>query len=229
MNIVTVWDLPLRIFHWSLALLVGASIASGIAGGNWMNWHGKFGVALTGLLVFRLIWGFAGSTHARFASFVRGPAAIRQYLRGQWSGLGHSPLGALAVIALLSMLAVQIASGLVGNDDIAFNGPLYALVGKDSSDWATGLHRKSFWLFASLIALHLAAIVFYLTIRKNNLLLPMLTGRRRHHRAAAEPSHGGRPLALVLAVGLGVAAAWAAAGGFLPAPAEAANTAAPSW
>lgn len=232
MQTVTVWDLPLRVFHWSLLALVAGSAATGVTGGNWMTWHGRIGIALAGLLAFRLAWGVVGSTHARFANFVRGPSAILAYLRGKWpeSRLGHSPLGALSVLALLTMLGAQIASGLVANDDIAFNGPLYALVSKETSDWSAGLHRRSSWLFGALIAMHLAAIVFHLRFRKNNLLLPMLTGRRRVDSADSKTVLPGSLPALALAIGVGAAAAWAAAGGFLPPPAiETPSTATPNW
>src|SRR5690242_11835829 len=95
---VYVWDLPTRVVHWSLAAAVGFAFVTGFIGGNLMELHGKAGIAIAGLVVFRLIWGIAGSTYARFASFVRGPAAVRAVLRGEWQGIGHNPLGALSVL-----------------------------------------------------------------------------------------------------------------------------------
>ncbi len=116
---IRLWDLPTRLFHWLLVILVLTSFISGKIGGNAMDWHGKFGLAILGLLTFRLVWGIVGSTYARFASFFPTPASVLAYLRGQWRGVGHNPLGALSVFSLLGLLAFQVASGLFGNDDRA--------------------------------------------------------------------------------------------------------------
>jgi len=211
-----VWDLPLRLFHWSLAGLVAAAVVTANVGGNAMVWHGRIGVAIAGLLAFRVAWGLVGSTHARFAAFVGGPAAIRAYLAGAWRGAGHNPLGALSVLAMLGALAFQAGSGLFGNDDIAFTGPLYALVSKDMSDALTGLHHKGAWLVGALVALHLAAIVYYRLARGEDLVRPMLTGRKTGDHA---PARGGGILALAFALAVGCGVAWVAAGGLFPAPA----------
>ncbi|HEY5762782.1 MAG TPA: cytochrome b/b6 domain-containing protein, partial [Rhodocyclaceae bacterium] len=144
MKSILVWDWPLRVFHWTLATLVVVSIVSGQVGGNWIDWHSRSGIAIVGLLAFRLAWGVIGSTHARFLSFVCGPRTILAYLRGEWRGIGHNPLGALSVLGLLSVLAAQAGTGLFGNDDIAFNGPLYALVDKSTSDLAISWHKTIF-------------------------------------------------------------------------------------
>ena len=229
MHEVRIWDLPLRLFHWLLALAVTGALVSGQIGGNLMVWHGRLGVLVAGLLGFRLAWGLVGSTHARFASFVRGPAAIRAYLQGTWHGLGHNPLGALSVLGMLAALGLQTASGLFGNDDIAFQGPLYPLVSKDTSDWVTGLHRKGFWLILLLITTHLAAIVFYLKMRGDNLIHPMITGRKSVTAAAADPEQrGGGTLALILALTVGLATAYGASGAW-QAPPPPVPAAAPAW
>ncbi len=229
MHEVRIWDLPLRLFHWLLALAVTGAMISGQIGGNLMIWHGRLGVFVAGLLGFRLAWGLVGSTHARFASFVRGPSAIHAYLRGQWHGLGHNPLGALSVLGMLTALGLQTLGGLFGNDDIAFQGPLYPLIAKETSDWLTGLHRKGFWLILLLVATHLAAIVFYLRVRGDNLIRPMITGRRHvAHPDAASPAHGGGAVALIFALTVGVAAAYGASGAW-QAPPPPAPAAAPAW
>lgn len=176
---VKVWDWPLRLFHWALVLAVAAAIVSGEIAGSLADWHGRFGLLVLGLLVFRLAWGFFGSTHARFRTFFPTPAAIVAYLRGSWQGVGHNPLGALSVFALLGILAAQVGTGLFANDDIAFEGPLFHLVDKSLSDRLTGLHARIFWGLAALIGLHLASIVFYARIKKHNLVLPMITGNKR--------------------------------------------------
>ena len=174
-----VWDLPTRVFHWALVACVVGSFVTVKIGGNAMVWHGRIGVTVVGLLAFRLAWGFLGSTYARFAQFVRGPEAIKAYLRGQWQGTGHNPLGALSVLAMLGTLCLLVATGLFANDDIAFEGPLYALVGKEFSDRAAGIHRLIEPLTILLVLAHLGAILFYVRIKKEVLIMPMISGRQR--------------------------------------------------
>lgn len=228
-NGVYVWDLPTRIFHWSLAAAVAVAFVTGFIGGNLMDVHGKAGIVIVGLVAFRIVWGIAGSTYARFASFVRGPSAIRGALRGDWRGVGHNPLGALSVMALLSLAALQVATGLFGNDDIAFNGPLYALVSKETSDLLTGLHVRAVWALSALIAVHLAAIAFYARVKKDNLVLPMLTGWKDEPPVQAESARGGGFIAFVAALAIALSVAWVAAGGLLPPPAAPAPAATPAW
>jgi len=230
MQYVRVWDLPLRLFHWLLVATVTAAVLTGQIGGNLMLWHGRLGILITGLIAFRLAWGLVGSTHSRFASFVRGPAAIIAYLRGGWHGLGHNPLGALSVLGLLTVLGLQASGGLFANDDIAFQGPLYGLVSKDTSDWMTGLHRKGFWLVLALVVLHIAAIVFYTRVKGEKLVGAMLTGQQEvgDHQPAEAPTGGGA-LALVFALAVGIAGALAASGAWMPPPPPPEPAAAPAW
>lgn len=214
---IQLWDLPLRLFHWGLVASVSVALLTGKLGGSWMALHGKAGLAIVGLLVFRLVWGFWGSQTARFFYFVPRPSQIIAYLRGHWQGLGHNPLGALSVLALLSFLLIQAALGLFGNDDIAFTGPLAALVQDDLALTLTGLHRRLAYGLYGLLALHLAAIFFYVVVRKAPIVRPMVTG---HHTAPAgtqEPRRAGR-FALVIALLLAAASVWAASGAWIPAP-----------
>ena len=214
-----VWDLPTRLFHWTLVLLVVTCFASGWIGGNWMEWHGRAGIGIVGLVAFRLVWGFLGSTYARFLTFVRGPGAIIDYLKGKWCGAGHNPLGALSVLGLLGVLAFQSVSGLFGNDDIAFNGPLYVLIDKDTSDWIVSWHRQTSWLLLLLIGLHLGAISFYRFIKKDDLITPMINGRKTFCTACpVKDAEGGGFRAFVIALVLGLCAAWVASGGLNPPP-----------
>jgi len=216
---ITLWDLPTRVFHWALAALVAISFATGFTGGNAMEWHGRAGILIIGLLTFRLTWGFVGSTHARFASFVRGPATIIAYLRGRWSGVGHNPLGALSVLGMLALLLCQALGGLFANDDIAFNGPYFNAISKDLSDWITAWHKRGGWAILALIGLHLGAILFYTHARKETLIKPMLTGTKEVPESLAGASaRGGGLVALGMALLLGFAACWAASGALSPAP-----------
>ncbi|NMG49564.1 cytochrome B, partial [Azoarcus communis] len=212
---VRVWDLPTRLFHWLLVVLMIGVFVTGLEGGNLIVWHGRLGVAIAGLLAFRLVWGFVGSTYARFAHFVPGPGRIRAYLKGEWEGLGHNPLGALSVLALLAVATFQVVSGLMSNDDIAFEGPLYALVSKDTSDWLTGLHRLNIWLIGALVALHVAAILFYVHVKKDNLVKPMITGVKAVEDPAAQAAKGGGLVAFIIALVFASGTVWAATGGLL--------------
>lgn len=181
MSKVLVWDLPLRLFHWLLVLLVVTSVVSAKIGGNAMQLHMWSGYAVLALGLFRVLWGFLGSTHARFASFVRGPAAIWAYLRGlarrePEKHLGHNPAGAWSIILMLVVILAQAGTGLFANDDIATEGPLAKLVSKALSDRLTGLHHLNVKLLYALVALHLSAILFYLLGKGENLVRPMISG-----------------------------------------------------
>ncbi|MEW6678396.1 MAG: cytochrome b/b6 domain-containing protein [Pseudomonadota bacterium] len=171
---VYVWDLPTRLFHWLLvALVIAAYLTQEF---DAMEWHQRVGLSLLGLLVFRLAWGVIGSRHARFASFLQGPATVRAYLRGEWQGLGHSPLGGWSVLLLLALPLMLVGTGLFANDDVAFKGLLADWVDKAVSDRLTGLHHLAFNLLLGLVALHVAAIVYYRLVRRQDLLRPMVTG-----------------------------------------------------
>lgn len=225
---IHLWDLPTRLFHWLLVLSIAGAIISGEIGGGLIDWHGKIGIFIVGLIAFRLVWGLLGSTYARFAHFFPTSAKLKAYLRGEWRGLGHNPLGALSVFGLLGLVAFQVLSGLVANDDISFYGPLFDLVSKDLSNRLTGLHHLASKLLLALIALHLAAIVYYAHVKKENLVKPMLTGWKES--SAGESAKGGGLIALIVALGIAGAAVYAASGAWLPAPpvpTPAAET--PSW
>ncbi|MBS1144902.1 MAG: Cytochrome bacterial [Proteobacteria bacterium] len=225
---IRLWDLPTRLFHWLLVLAVGAAVISGQLGGKLIEWHGKIGLAIVGLVAFRLVWGIAGSTYARFAHFFPTPAKVKAYLKGEWSGLGHNPLGAFSVFGLIFLLTVQVLTGLVANDDIAFVGPLFDLVNKSLSDRLTGLHHLVSDLLIGLVVLHIAAIAFYARVKKENLVKPMLTGWKEG--VSGESAKGGGIVALLLALAFASAAVYGASGAWLPEPPPpppAAET--PSW
>ncbi len=212
---VRVWDLPTRLFHWLLALAVIGLIISGQVGGNAIEWHARMGVAVGALLVFRVLWGLVGGRWSRFASFLYSPAALLRYLRGQplaqdHADVGHNPLGALAVFALLAVLAAQVASGLVIDDEIAFTGPLNRFVASSQAALASGWHRE--WggnLLYALLGLHVAAILFHVHVKKHALIRPMILGDKPlpPNTPASQDSWATRLLALALlaaCAGLGV-------------------------
>lgn len=177
---VRVWDLPLRLFHWGLVLAVVGAVACAQIPGVPIEWHARFGYAVLALLLFRLAWGLAGGHWARFARMRPTPARIRAYLRGESPAddrVGHSPLGALATIALLTLLALQVGSGLMADDEIAFVGPLNHLVSTATGLAATGWHKHlGKLLVLALVILHVGAIIFYLRVRKENLVGALLHG-----------------------------------------------------
>ena len=217
---IKVWDLPLRAFHWLLAAAVAVAFVTAQLGGNAMLWHGRAGLAVIGLLAFRIVWGFVGSTYARFVNFLRGPTQIRAYLRGEWDALGHNPIGALSVLALLTLLAGEAVTGLFANDDISYQGYLYSLVGADLSGQITGLHKLFEPALIVLVTLHLAAIAFYMRVKKRNLVKPMITGWQEVTESVEPPPSpkGGGLVAFVVAAAIGVATAYAASGELLPPP-----------
>lgn len=221
-----IWDLPTRLFHWSLVVLVIAAFITAKIGGNAMLWHGRIGLAIIGLLVFRIVWGLVGSTYARFLQFVRGPATILAYLRGAWQGQGHNPLGALSVLALLGMLTAQAATGLFANDDIAFEGYLAALISSELSGKLTGIHQLLEKGLMFLVALHVGSIIFYARVKKQNLVRPMVSGWAEG--AADQSASGGGAAAFIIAVLIAIAVVWVASGALLPPP-SAAPSGAPTW
>lgn len=224
---IRLWDWQTRLFHWSLAVAVTAAFVTGEVGGNWMELHGKLGIFIAGLLTFRVVWGLFGSTYARFTQFFPTPAKVRSYLQGQWQGKGHNPLGALSVFALLGVLALQVTTGLFGNDDIAFHGPLSVLIEKSLSDRLTGLHEGLSKLILLLVITHLGAIAFYLRVKGKNLIRPMLTGQE--HGASHENAQGGGIIATIVALALAVLVAYAASGACLPPPLAPTSTSTPDW
>jgi cytochrome b len=176
---VRIWDRPVRIVHWAMVLLV--ALAWWAVETGHMVWHYRFGYALLGLLLFRLIWGFLGSSTARFGAFVRGPRQVLRYLRGDRRYIhGHNPLGALSVIALLGILVLQVGLGLfAASPNGSRVGPFAAWVAPGIAHEAADLHKANFYLLLALIGVHVGAILFYLLFRRDDLITPMLTGRRR--------------------------------------------------
>jgi cytochrome b len=181
---VRVWDLPTRLFHWLLALGVIGAVVTARMGGNAMEWHFLLGYGLFVLLAFRLLWGVVGGRWSRFASFLYAPATVLRYLRGQQRAgehldVGHNPTASLSVFALLGFLMLQVATGLVSDDDIGNTGPLNKLVSADVASQAGSWHSElGQWLIITLVGLHVVAIVYYLVRKRINLTRPMLSGEK---------------------------------------------------
>jgi cytochrome b len=177
---IRVWDLPVRLFHWVLAVCIILGIIFVKIGGNAIEWHAYCGYTALVLVLFRIIWGFVGSWHARFANFIPSPQSLFAYLQGQSNGgIGHNPLGAFSVIALLLAILVQAMTGLFADDDIFFQGPLAKYVSNANVALLTSVHRFNQYILFALITLHLAAIFFYQLYKKERLIEPMITGDKQ--------------------------------------------------
>ncbi|MBX5460040.1 MAG: cytochrome b/b6 domain-containing protein [Steroidobacteraceae bacterium] len=186
-----VWDLPLRLFHWLLVLSIAGLWATGEAGFDWMQIHIYLGYWTLGLVVFRILWGFVGPRHARFSSFLKGPAGIWRYAKGLAAGTmiqtaGHNPLGGISVIVMLALVAFQATTGLFATDDILWTGPYNSAVSTETADRLTSLHHANFNLILAMVSLHVLAIVFYFFVKKQNLIGAMFHGKKP---AAHVPEH----------------------------------------
>ena len=199
-----VWDLPTRIFHWLLAFCVISLVITGLRGGNAMEWHLKLGYSVLTLLIFRVVWGFIGGYWSRFKQFFYSPLTILRYLRGQAKpehNVGHNPLGSLSVWGLLFILGAQITTGLMSDDDIATQGPLVKFVSGAWSSLATSYHKHwGKWIIMLLVCLHIAAILFYLFKKKENLILPMLHGDKESHHTDVLPASKDTPAQRITAL-----------------------------
>ena len=202
-----IWDLPTRLFHWGLVVLIFASWLSEHE--NWMRVHVWCGLTMMTLLLFRIVWGFVGSDTARFTHFMQSPAAAMRHLihlarREPDTATGHNAAGGWMVLGFLTILSVQVATGLCANDDVLTEGPLARIVGKDRSDWLTHIHGVNFTILVVAIVSHVLAIVAYRVLKGHNLVTPMITGKKRLPGATRAP----RMMHPVLAVAvLGLSAA----------------------
>jgi cytochrome b len=208
-----VWDAPTRLFHWLLVGLVAFSWWT--AEEHVMDWHKASGLAIIGLLVFRIYWGFAGPETARFARFLKGPRAIISYTRSLFRpthqlAFGHNPIGAVSVAAMLLALLAQVGLGLFAMDtDGLESGPLSRFVSYDIAEQVGDLHEDAFNILLVLIGLHIAAVVFYLVVKRANLIGPMITGRRRRGVTGPEQGLSKVPVwRFIAGVGLSGAAVW---------------------
>ena len=202
---IAVWDLPTRLLHWTMVGLIAFSWWS--AEEEQLEWHMWSGYAVLTLLLFRLMWGFVGSSTAKFRNFIRGPRGVLGYLRDTkgWTAVGHTPLGALSVVALLGLLALQVATGLINSDDDGLHeGGLAALVSYDFSEVAHDLHEDLFDYLLVFIGLHVAAIVFYRLFMGKRLVGPMITGFARAE-GASQPMRKGKWWVALLCLAAAVA------------------------
>ena len=210
---IRVWDLPTRLFHWGLVACITGSAISGLVGGSALDWHFRFGYVVIALLAFRLVWGLVGGRWSRFGAFIYAPQSVLHYIRGSSKpehSVGHSPLGALSVFALLGFLAAQVGTGLMSDDEVAYSGPLTYLVSNATVELATFYHAAvGKWALLGLVLLHIIAVIFY-QYRQHKLINAMLHGDKT--LALAAPSSRddllSRTAALLIFSLCGAAAYW---------------------
>lgn len=217
---VQVWDLPTRLFKWALVALVVSAWVSNEFGGSMPLWHKWNGYAILTLVVFRILWGFAGGASVRFSNFVRAPSIVIGYARDLLGGrprhfLGHNPLGALMIVAMLAVLALQGVLGLYAADDdrIIIEGPLAKTVSDAMVTLASRWHGRIFNLVLVLVAIHVCAVIFYRVRKKDPLIEAMVTGRKP--ALAYEDAASARPGSPVVAVACLIAAFGIVIGGIL--------------
>ncbi|MDB6062211.1 MAG: cytochrome [Verrucomicrobiaceae bacterium] len=210
-----VWDLPVRIFHWTLIVAIVAAYVTNKMGVAYFRYHVWCGYTVIVLVAFRIVWGIIGTRHARFWNFVRGPITTLRYARGLARGreqryAGHNPLGALMVIALLVAVLVQAVTGLFGNDEIFNVGPLYGYISNEFSLQLTSLHRQLFYWILGAIAIHVIAVLAHSLSKRENLIKAMITGHKPHHHVDhTDAVHSSRTwLAALLVVVFAVGLAW---------------------
>lgn len=213
MTRVRVWDVPTRVVHWLIAVLIPFSWWTA-ENGN-LEWHRYSGYLLLALLIFRIYWGFAGSSTSRFTQFLKGPSAISSYLRtGTTATLGHNPLGALSVVALLLLLLIQIALGLFAVDvDGLESGPLSHLVSFEAGRACANWHETVFNLLVIAIVIHIAAVLFYVLFKKQNLIGAMVHGHRRVAQPPVSPIRFASAVRVILGLILAATATWIIAAG----------------
>jgi cytochrome b len=207
---VRVWDLPTRLFHWLLVFFIAGLVVTGYTGGGAMAWHARFGYAVLTLLLFRVVWGFIGGHWSRFRSFLYAPRSVLAYLGGRSHPdhlVGHNPLGAGSVFAMLAVLLAQALTGLFADDEIAFTGPLNRFVSTAAGLSATWYHKAvGQWLLLALILLHLGAIAWYVKKKGQALVRTMVVGDKELP-VPAKPARDDRASRIVAFTVLAVCAA----------------------
>ena len=190
---VRVWDLGVRVFHWSLLVLLTGSWLTGTSEDDWMEVHQWLGISVLALVLSRVVWGFVGSETARFGHFIRGRRAVVTYLRGFFSfrvehnRVGHNPAGGWSVLLLLGLLVAQAVTGLFSNDDVLFDGPLSGWAGKGLSDVITGVHYFLFNVLWVAIVVHIVGALAHLVFKRDNLITPMITGVKSYKEPVVAP------------------------------------------
>jgi cytochrome b len=210
---VLIWDLPTRLFHWLVVALVTVSFVTAEIGGNAMRLHVLSGYSILTLILFRIVWGVIGSPPSRFRTFLVGPRRVLAYTRtmvapGGSHHLTHNPLGGWSVVAMLAALLLQAGTGLFASDDVLTQGPLYPHVSSAASHALTEIHEFNAGVILALVGVHLAAVLFHLLYKRDNLIVPMFTGRRIWEDSVADVRSAPLWLAALIALLAAGAVVW---------------------
>ena len=212
---VPVWDWPVRVVHWAMVACLTGLVVTGLVKGDALQWHMRIGETLLALVLFRILWGFAGSRNARFGTFVRGPRAALRYVRSRLRPpheihVTHNPIGGWMVVALLVAMLAQATLGLYTSDDVLWDGPRAQTVSKETSDLASSIHRRLGWVVVGLAAVHILAVVAYLAVFRENLVKAMVVGRKSVPAAYASPDAASASTvkAIVLMIACGAFVWW---------------------
>jgi cytochrome b len=200
---VRLWDLPVRLFHWVLVALIALSWWSGEEGGNAMEWHFYSGYTILTLVLFRILWGIAGSETARFASFLSGWQAAHAYLAELFGpkakpSFGHNAVGGWMVMLMVLATLIQAVSGLFIANDEGAEGPLNHFISGAAGDILMEVHETTFDVLLALVAIHVTAVFFYRFVKKDDLVRPMLTGYKKVVSGVTMPALKFQPLWLAL-------------------------------
>ncbi len=177
-----IWDLPLRLWHWALVICLAGSWITAEAGFDWTTTHFYFGYSALALVIFRLGWGFAGTVHSRYRSFLASPRTVINYVFGPDSGTkyaGHNPLGGWASLVIVIVVGLQATTGLFISDDIFYAGPYNSVVTTSTADWLAGWHHRIFTMIQILVVIHVLAVSWYTWWRHEHLIHAMLHGKKR--------------------------------------------------
>lgn len=229
MRRILVWDLPTRLFHWALVLTVFLAWFTGEVLESSMELHQWLGIAMVGLIGFRLSWGLVGSRYARFSQFVARPAQVKAYLKGDWKGVGHNPLGGWSVVVMLLLLTGMVLTGLFANNDADFEAPLAFMVTSDVSSFLTRVHHLLFKLLLLVIGLHILAVWAYKWLLGKDLIQPMIDGHKEVESGIDESATGGGWVALILALSVAALAMWGASAAWHKQLAKPAVQTTPDW
>ena len=201
-----VWDLPLRLFHWSLVLVFAGLWYTGENGD--LERHFILGKVMLGLLVFRLLWGIVGSQTARFSRMPLSPKSALRYVKGQYGEYaGHNPLGSWSVVLILGLLILQVVTGLFANDGVMDEGPLVQFISTNLSDQLTGIHHDAFNITLAVLAVHITAVLYYQFIKKQGLIQAMLNGKKSLPEDIKAPVIA-HPVLAIICIALAVTAAY---------------------
>ncbi len=210
-----IWDLPLRIFHWSLVICLLGSWYTSNQDNGLIEYHLTLGYITLGLIIFRVLWGILGTTHSRFSQFIPSLAKLSLYIKNFYSSdtpshPGHNPLGSLMVVFMLAVIFLQAVSGLFMNDDIFTSGPYYGTLDEKLEVIAVFIHHNGFNVILATIAMHIFAVIFYTIFKKQSLVLPMVTGKKSSTDVTKKDSisHSKIGLAILISIFVSVFVYW---------------------